>query len=80
MTAPLADDRDAGIQATRLLLVRPVRERPVADDRPLPDHDLLVEDGPIDDGAGPDDRVEHDDRVPHDRPDANTDARATAPS
>ena len=44
---------------------------PVADDRALADHDLLVEDRPVDHGAGPDDRVEHDDRVAHDGPDVD---------
>ncbi len=50
-------------------------ERAVADEGPLPDHDLLVEDRAVDDGAGADDRVEHDDRVAHDRPDAHAHAR-----
>ena len=47
----LADDRDPGVEPARLLLVRPVVVRPVADDRALADDDLLVEDRPVDDGA-----------------------------
>ena len=70
----LADDRDAGVEPARLLLVRPVVVRAVADDRALADDDLLVEDRPVDDGARADDRVEHDDRVAHDRADVDPDA------
>src|SRR5258706_4211002 len=57
---PLSDDRDPGVQARRLAAVRWSVVRPLADDRALADDDLLVEDRPVDDGAGADDRVEHD--------------------
>ena len=48
---PLADDGDAGVQPARLLAVRRVEVRPVADDRALADDDLLVEDRAVDDRA-----------------------------
>ena len=47
----LADHRDAGVEAARLLLVRAVVVRAVADDGALADDDLLVEDRAVDDGA-----------------------------
>src|SRR5438309_5578434 len=52
--ALLADDGDAGVQATRLLAVGRAVVWALADDRALADDDLLVEDRPVDDGAGPD--------------------------
>ena len=50
----LAHDRDARRQPPRLLPVRRVVVGPVADDRRLADHDLLVEDRAVHDRAGPD--------------------------
>ena len=41
---------------------------------PPADHDLLVEDRPIDDRPRPDDRVEHHDQIAHDRADVDANA------
>ena len=72
---PLADDRDAGVEPGRLLAVRRVEVRSVADDRARPDDDLLVEDRAVDDRPGADHRVEHHDRIADDRADVDPDAR-----
>src|SRR6202142_1845699 len=62
---PLADNGDTGVESARLLPVG--RSVPAAaHDGAGADHDLFVEDCPVDDCALADDRVEHDDGVPDD--------------
>ncbi len=75
MTACLPTTVIPVFRRSGLLLVRPVVERSVADDRTLADHDLLVEDRTVDDGPRADDRVEHHDRIADDRADPDPDSR-----
>ena len=70
----LADQRDAGVQALRLLAVRP-QIGPVPDARSVPDAAVLVDDGVVQHRPLPDRGVEHHDRVAHHRIGADPHAR-----
>ena len=84
---------DAGMTARLPTMVMPVFSRSgsfwlgdVVESAPVPTTalgpmlDLLVDDGAVDDGAGPDDRVEHDHAVAHDGTRVDPARRARGPS